>query len=130
MDGLSKQDYYMNGHRTLLWWMCVWMGMCLGYGIYGIVVCAMEDEERCPDYPDVLLAVQIVALVLYFSFIACNIITCRIFRPLNELRKGHCSLSAERNVVHTSQSQTGIQSHNQYGTHPPTYDQSMSTSKY
>lgn len=118
----------MNASRGMLWWMCVWIGMCVGYEIYSLVVCAMKDEEKCPKYPDVMLAMQIISLVMKAIFITCSVMTCKIYRGFDQIQKQICPFTT---VNATLQNQGGLQSHTQYGMQPPpTYDQSMSTSKY
>lgn len=103
----------MNASRSILWWMCVWMGMCVGYEIYGLVVCAMNDEKKCPNYPDIMFAMQITSLVMKTIFITCGFMTCKIYR---------CSEQRQKQVCPCSGNTIGVQ--------PPTYDQSMGTSKY
>lgn len=121
----------MNASRGILWFMYAWMGMCFGYGIYTAVVCGLKDDKRCPDYPDVLLAMQIVAMVMYLVFIACSVMTCKIYRHFDRCRQKICPISAGNVHVQTTHNQYGTNNaQSQFAMQPPTYDQSMNTSKY
>ena len=87
----------MNASRSILWWMCVWMGMCVGYEIYGLVVCAMNDEKKCPNYPDIMFAMQITSLVMKTIFITCGFMTCKIYRCSEQRHKTGLSMFREHN---------------------------------